>query len=56
MIEIMRAFIAEANASPELWDEIAKAYRNMYDALVRNGFTKEDALTIVKTQGIKLSA
>ena len=36
----------------DLWNNLAAAYKNAFDALVRAGFTPDQAMTILSQQGI----
>lgn len=39
------------NSNVELWDELAKCYKNAYDALCRAGFSPSQAMEIISRQG-----
>lgn len=39
------------NANPEFWDEIAKTYKNAFDALTRAGFSPQSSIDILSRQG-----
>ena len=43
--------LKSVNSGPGIWDELAKCYKNSYDALIRVGFTSEQAMDILKHQG-----
>ena len=49
--------VKSLNEKQELWDNLAAVYKNAFDALVRAGFTRTQAMTILSRQGlgIKLS-
>lgn len=53
-METMFKSMLQAFSSPEMAQAQAKYYRNLYDALVKNGFSKEEALQIVVSQGSPL--
>lgn len=50
MMEQMMAGMIDLLARPETADKLASFTRNYYDALVKKGFTKEEALRIVSSQ------
>ena len=52
MMEGMYAAILRTLARPETADQLATFMKNYRDALVAKGFTKEEALEIVKNAGI----
>ena len=37
-----------------IFENMAKAYRKMYDALIKEGFTKEEAMAMLTSQGLGL--
>lgn len=43
--------LKSVNSNTELWDELAKCYKNAYDALCRAGFTPDQAMEIISRQG-----
>lgn len=51
MIKNLLEMLKELNANQELWDTIAATYKNAYDALIRSGFTPDQAITILSRQG-----
>ena len=50
-MEAMFKTFFEILASPEMAESMAKFYRNFYKALIKTGFTEDEALQIVISQG-----
>ena len=50
-LKVVMKGMLEIYSSPDMADAMASFYRNLYDALVKRGFTKEEALQIVIAQG-----
>ena len=44
--------VKSLNEKKELWDNLAAVYKTAFDALVRAGFTPDQAMTILSSQGI----
>lgn len=51
MIQDLKDMMNLLNSDPELWDTIAKSYKNAYDALLRAGFSADQAMQIISRQG-----
>lgn len=51
MIDELLQALKELNSNQEIWDAIATTYRNAYDALIRAGFSSDQAMTIISRQG-----
>ena len=51
MIEQLIEMMKEVNESEEVFEQGALMMKNAYDALVKVGFTEEQAITIVAGQG-----
>lgn len=51
MIDQIIELCKVCNQTPELWVELAKIYKNMFDALVQVGFDKDQALKVICEQG-----
>ena len=45
--EIMLGFLRAINETDEFFDEVATMMRKLYDALIRAGFTEDQAVRIV---------
>lgn len=48
--KILKVVLEQINAEPEIYTELAKALKYMYDAFVEQGFTEEQALTLISQQ------
>ncbi|MET0029743.1 MAG: lipoprotein [Candidatus Thiodiazotropha sp.] len=55
-MEVMLMKMMEVYANPKMADVQARYYKNLYDALQKQGFTKEEAMQIVISQGSLLSS
>ena len=55
-LEVMLVKMMEVYASPKMVEKQAEYYKGLYDALLKQGFTKEQALQIVIAQGSILSS
>lgn len=55
-LEVMLVKMMEVYASPKMVEKQAEYYKNLYEALLKQGFTKEQALQIVIAQGSILSS
>ena len=51
LMQVMLKARIEVYASPDITETLSKFYRNLYQALIASGFTKEEALQIVISQG-----
>ena len=51
MIEEVKDILEEMGKSNVI-EEVAKRYRELFDALVKEGFTEEQAIVIVAKQGL----
>lgn len=51
MIEGLLDLLKEINGSDELFDQVAKCYKRGFDALIKAGFTREEAMQITARQG-----
>lgn len=52
-VEKVEELIKEINNST-VFETLAKGYRKMYIALVSNGFSKEEAMDILTSQGLSV--
>lgn len=50
-MEAMLLKMMEVYSSPKIADAQAKFYKNLYEALLKQGFTKQEAMQIVISQG-----
>lgn len=55
-MEVMLIKMMEVYANPTMADVQARYYKNLYDALQKRGFTKEEAIQIVISQGSLLNS
>jgi hypothetical protein len=56
MLEMLKEILQAIVADDEIFDLNAKAMRKMHQALVKNGFTEEQATQIVASQGHGIKA
>jgi hypothetical protein len=56
MVEQLKEMMRELLADDEFYDLLAQGMKKMHDALVRAGFSSEDATRIVSSQGSGISA
>lgn len=52
MFDSMKTLLEEAANNTGLWDSIAKCLKAQHDAMVRVGFTREQAMEYLKAQGM----
>ena len=55
MLDEMKETIEEIANNDGLWNAIAKCLRAQHDAMVRAGFTPEQAMEYLKVQGLAVS-
>ncbi len=55
-MKILMKGMLEVYSSPDVTNAMASFCKNLYDALVKRGFTKEEALQIVVAQGNVLTS
>lgn len=55
-MKVMMKSMLEVMASPEVADAMASFYKQLYDALQDRGFSKDEAMQIVVSQGAVLSS
>jgi len=53
MLEEMLEILKEMNDST-IYERLAKGYRKMYLALISEGFSKEEAMSICTAQGLNI--
>ena len=53
MIEQINEMLEEINNST-VFESIAKSYRKLYNALISEGFTSEQAMGLISSQGLSL--
>jgi hypothetical protein len=52
MLEEMREVMRQFSDDPELFALMAKAFRKAYDALIQEGFSKDQAMQLLCSQGV----
>jgi hypothetical protein len=52
MLEQIKGMLREMVADDELFAIMAQGYKKAYDALIKAGFTEEQAMQIVANQGM----
>lgn len=55
-MEVMIMKMLDVYSSPKIAETQAKFYKNLYDALLRQGFSKSEAMQITISQGSLLSS
>ena len=55
MLEMVKELLDQLENDDEYFDKVARVAKKMHDSLVKAGFTEEQAVQIVASQGIGIS-
>ncbi|MNB93321.1 hypothetical protein D3C81_768310 [compost metagenome] len=50
IVGVVKEILQQVNSQPEIYTELAKVIKGMYDALVAQGFSEDQAMALISKQ------